>query len=142
MENKTISAGFKSKKLTAVPRGFRTFITNAGIKDNTLDLGIVVSDVPAAAAAVFTRNQVKGNPVLVGMKHIKGSKISAVVVNSKNSNVATGKQGYDDCVRICNAIASEAGFYRHGCSRHRRELLAVAFRWKRSSRRSKDFANA
>lgn len=110
MENKTISAGFKSKKLTAVPRGFRTFITNAGIKDNTLDLGIVVSDVPAAAAAVFTRNQVKGNPVLVGMKHIKGSKISAVVVNSKNSNVATGKQGYDDCVRICNAIASEAGF--------------------------------
>ena len=93
MQNKTITAAFKSKKLAAIPKGYRTFVTSAGIKDASLDLGIVVSDVPAAAAAVFTRNQVKGNPVLVGKEHIRGSKISAVVVNSKNSNVETGKQG-------------------------------------------------
>ncbi|MBX3720930.1 MAG: bifunctional glutamate N-acetyltransferase/amino-acid acetyltransferase ArgJ [Turneriella sp.] len=109
MKNDTITAAFKSKKLNGVPRGYRTFITNAGIKDNTLDLGIVLSDMPATAAAVFTKNQVKGNPVLVGMKHIRGGRVSAVVVNSKNSNVATGKQGYADCIAICKTVAAEAG---------------------------------
>lgn len=110
MENTSITAAFKSQKLTAVPKGYRTFITNAGIKDASLDLGIVVSETPATAAAVFTKNQVKGNPVLVGMKHMKSGKISAVVVNSKNSNVATGKQGYADCLAICKAVADDAGF--------------------------------
>ncbi|MCX7634050.1 MAG: bifunctional glutamate N-acetyltransferase/amino-acid acetyltransferase ArgJ, partial [Turneriella sp.] len=107
LENPTISERFKSRPLDAVPRGYRSFVTSAGIKDTSLDLGIVVSDVPAAAAALFTRNQVKGNPVLVGMEHIRGGKISAVVVNSKNSNVATGKRGYEDCLRVCRAVAGE-----------------------------------
>lgn len=107
IENASISDQFKSKPLLAVPRGYRTFIANAGIKDNSLDLGIVVSDVPAAAAAIFTQNQVKGNPVQVGQKHIRGGKVTALVVNSKNSNVATGKAGYQDCVNICRAVAKE-----------------------------------
>lgn len=114
MENKSITAGFKSKPLTGIPKGYRSFITNAGIKDNTLDLGIIVSDVPATAAAMFTKNAVKGNPVLVGMAHMKkGGKVSALVVNSKNSNVATGKQGYEDCLTICEAIAHETGVATH-----------------------------
>lgn len=107
IENPTISDSFKSAPLKEWPRGFKTFITNAGIKDTSLDLGIVVSEVPAAAAAIFTQNQVKGNPVLIGMKHIKGGKVSALVVNSKNSNVATGKPGYADCLKICKAVADE-----------------------------------
>jgi len=107
--NNSISESFKSKPLAAVPRGYKTFITNAGIKDSSLDLGVVVSEVPASAAAVFTRNQIKGNPVQVGIKHIKAGKVSAVVVNSKNSNVATGKQGYDDCVKICKSVADQLG---------------------------------
>jgi glutamate N-acetyltransferase/amino-acid N-acetyltransferase len=56
---------------------------------------------------MFTKNQVKGNPVMVGMKHIRGGKVTALVVNSKNSNVATGKQGYADCLQVCKAVASE-----------------------------------
>lgn len=107
--NNTISQNFKSKPLAGAPRGYKTFITNAGIKDSSLDLGVVVSEVPANAAAVFTRNQIKGNPVQVGIKHIKGGKMTAVVVNSKNSNVATGKQGYDDCVKICKSVADQLG---------------------------------
>lgn len=107
IENRTISEVFKPKPLVASPRGFRSFITNAGIKDTSLDLGVVVSEVPATAAAIFTTNQVKGNPVKVGIKHIRGGKVTALVVNSKNANVATGKQGYADCVRICRAVADE-----------------------------------
>lgn len=106
-ENKTITDGFKSQKLVAVPRGFDSFITSAGIKDSHLDLGVIASEVPAAAAAIFTRNQIKGNPVKVGIKHVRGGKITAVVVNSKNSNVATGKQGYEDCLTVCKAVAGE-----------------------------------
>ncbi|MFO1478923.1 MAG: bifunctional glutamate N-acetyltransferase/amino-acid acetyltransferase ArgJ [Turneriella sp.] len=107
IENRSISESFKSKPLTAAPRGFRSFITNAGIKDTSLDLGVVVSEVPATAAAIFTKNQVKGNPVQVGMKHIRGGKVTALIVNSKNSNVATGKPGYADCVQVCKAVADE-----------------------------------
>jgi len=107
--NTSITDAFKSKKLTTLPRGFKSFITSAGIKDTSLDLGIIVSDAPCAAAAVFTTNKIKGNPVQVGIKHIKNGRISAVVVNSKNSNVATGKQGYEDCIRICKSVASEVG---------------------------------
>jgi glutamate N-acetyltransferase / amino-acid N-acetyltransferase len=109
MENLSITKAFKSEKLVASPRGYRSFVTNAGIKDAHLDLGVVYSEKPCTAAAVFTRNQIKGNPVKVGIKHIRDGKISAVVVNSKNSNVATGETGYKDCVRICAAVAVELG---------------------------------
>ena len=102
-----ISNAYQSKPLLRIPQGYRSFITNAGIKDTTLDLGVIVSDVSAQAAAVFTRNKIKGNPVQVGMKHIRAGKVRAVVVNSKNSNVATGKVGYADCVAICKAVADE-----------------------------------
>lgn len=107
IENRTISDAFKSRPLIAAPRGFRSFITNAGIKDSSLDLGVIVSEVPATAAALFTRNQVKGNPVQVGMQHIRGGKVTALVVNSKNANVATGRQGYADCIQVCRAVAHE-----------------------------------
>lgn len=107
MRNLSIGEKFKPKPLIDIPKGYRTYVANAGIKDKTLDLGVVVSDVTANAAAMFTSNKVKGNPVQVGIKHIKGGKVHAVVVNSKNSNVATGKVGYDDCVRVCKKAAHE-----------------------------------
>jgi glutamate N-acetyltransferase/amino-acid N-acetyltransferase len=107
IENPSISASFKSKPLTVVPRGFSSFITNAGIKDTSLDLGVIVSETPAAAAALFTQNQIKGHPVQVGIQHIRGGKITALIVNSKNANVATGRQGYADCLRVCQAVAKE-----------------------------------
>lgn len=93
--------------LTEMPKGYKTYVTNAGIKDTTLDLGIVVSDIEANAAAVFTKNKIKGNPVLVGQKHIKKGKTRAVIVNSKNSNVATGKAGFENTLKVCKQLASQ-----------------------------------
>ncbi len=89
------------------PRGYKTFATNCGIKDKTLDLGLVVSEVPANAAALFTQNKFPGEPVVVGKKHIKDGKLQAVIVNSKNANVATGKEGYQIAVDICKKLAKE-----------------------------------
>lgn len=89
------------------PKGFRSVSFNAGIKDNSLDLGIVHSEKPANAAAVFTTNKIKGNPVLIGQKHIQKGLIQTLIVNSKNANVATGKEGYEDAMEIVTKVKDE-----------------------------------
>ena len=97
----------KPTKLEYIPKGFRTFSTNCGIKDDSSDLGVVFSERMANAAALFTRNAVVGEPIKVGKKHIVDGKLQAIVVNSKNANVATGKQGYEKSLSICEKIATE-----------------------------------
>ena len=47
-----------------VPRGFTFAATHCGLKKTRLDLGILVSETPAAAAAVFTTNRVVAAPVV------------------------------------------------------------------------------
>lgn len=89
------------------PKGFSSFVTCAHIKDDSEDLTVVHSEVVCKAAALFTKNKVKGNPVLVGKKHIANGKIQTIVVNSKNANVATGKKGYQDVLDICQEVASQ-----------------------------------
>jgi glutamate N-acetyltransferase/amino-acid N-acetyltransferase len=95
--------------LSLQPRGFLAGARNAGIRDASLDLGVVFSPRPAAAAAVFTRNAFCGHPVTVGREHVRGGRIAAVVVNSKNANVATGPQGLEDTREICRLAGSELG---------------------------------
>ncbi len=64
----------------------------AGIKKNgNLDLGIIYSQRPATAAALFTRNQVVAAPVILGRERIKSGLCQAVVVNSGNANCFTGE---------------------------------------------------
>ena len=88
--------------------GFRGAAVKAGIKyEGRLDLGLIVSDTPAVAAAVFTRNVVKAAPVLEGMKQMAqpDARISAVVVNSGNANACTGRQGIEDYHAVCKEAA-------------------------------------
>lgn len=90
------------------PRGFRCAATHCGIKQGSQpDLALFVSERPAAAAAVFTRNQVPGAPVRVGRELLKGGRLQAVVVNSRVSNVGTGQEGVDRARRM-GAAAAEA----------------------------------
>ena len=63
---------------------------NCGLKKSGYDLSLFHSQVPAAAAAVFTRNRFPGAPVIVGRELIRKGRLSGIVVNSKVSNVATG----------------------------------------------------
>ena len=57
------------------PRGFRCASRNVGLKPKAKDLALFVSDVDAAAAAVFTRNQFPGAPVIVGREIIRGGRL-------------------------------------------------------------------
>ena len=91
------------------PRGFRCASRLVGLKPSGKDLALFVSDVDAAAAAVFTRNHFPGAPVIVGRETIRGARLRAVVVNSKVSNVATGARGIADVRRMAAAAAAEIG---------------------------------
>ncbi|HKK01083.1 MAG TPA: bifunctional glutamate N-acetyltransferase/amino-acid acetyltransferase ArgJ [Desulfuromonadales bacterium] len=95
-------------KIQTVP-GFSWFGKNIGIKDQTLDFGGILSDVPCQAAGVFTRNTMPGAPVVVGREHLRDGVLQAVIVNSKNANVATQQHGIDDSKRICRMVAETCG---------------------------------
>jgi glutamate N-acetyltransferase/amino-acid N-acetyltransferase len=91
------------------PKGFLSLAKNVGIKDNTLDLTVIYSTVRARAAAMFTRNRFPGAPVIVGRKHVANGYVQALVINSKNANVAMGKQGLDNALETCRIVAEELG---------------------------------
>ena len=85
-----------------IPRDFLAFGLHVGVKAKQVpDFGGVFSVRPAAGSAVFTRNRYPGNPIVVGRKHAARGALRAVVVNSGNSNVATGPAGLrvvEECV--------------------------------------------
>ena len=91
------------------PRGFRCASRNCGLKPTAKDLALFVSDVDAAAAALFTRNHFPGAPIVLGRETIRGGRLRAIVANSKCSNVATGAKGLDDARRMAAAAAVEVG---------------------------------
>ena len=74
---------------------------NVGIKDESLDFGVIASNVECAAAGVFTRNNFPGAPIIVGRENLANGMLQAVVVNSKTANVATGKVGIEDAKNMC-----------------------------------------
>ncbi|MBM3908789.1 MAG: bifunctional glutamate N-acetyltransferase/amino-acid acetyltransferase ArgJ [Gemmatimonadetes bacterium] len=91
------------------PRGFRCASRNVGLKPEARDLTLFASDVDAAAAAVFTRNQFPGAPIILGRETIKGGALRAIIANSKVSNVATGERGLQNARRMAAAAANELG---------------------------------
>lgn len=91
------------------PQGISSFGKNIGIKDDSLDFAVIYSEVPCKAAAVFTRNNFPGAPIVVGREHIQSGILQAIVINSKNSNVATGEQGIVDARSMCRAVADSLG---------------------------------
>ena len=75
-----------------LPQGFRYASGYAGIrKIEKDDLALIVSDTPAAAAAVFTQNRVVAAPVVLARKNLRASrgKACAILVNAGNANCAT-----------------------------------------------------
>ena len=65
-------------------------------KGQKRDLALIVSEVPATVAGMFTTNQVCAAPVKVCVERVKKGVAQAIVVNSGNANACTGKQGLAD----------------------------------------------
>lgn len=95
------------RKLCMQPQGFRSCAKNIGIRDETLDFTVIASDVPAAAAAMFTQNHFCGPAITVGREHIADGCLQAFVINSKNANVATGEIGLANTREMTALVARE-----------------------------------
>jgi glutamate N-acetyltransferase/amino-acid N-acetyltransferase len=74
-------------------------------KGQKRDLALIVSDVPAAVAGMFTSNQVCAAPVKLSAKRAAGKSARAIVVNSGNANACTGKQGLRDAEAMARTTA-------------------------------------
>ena len=71
-------------------------------KGKKRDLALLVSQVPAAVAGMFTTNQTCAAPVKVCAVRVKKGWAQAVVVNSGNANACTGKQGMADALEMAD----------------------------------------
>lgn len=75
-----------------LPHGYAYASTYAGIRQvKKDDLAVIVSGLPASAAAVFTQNRVQAAPVKLAKRHLKssGGAVGAILVNAGNANCAT-----------------------------------------------------
>jgi glutamate N-acetyltransferase/amino-acid N-acetyltransferase len=94
------------------PAGFVAGGVYCGIKTpgpGKLDLGILASETPATAAAIFTRNAVKACAVAVSQAHLRDNDAQAIVVNSGCSNVATGTPGMRDSLEMAQLAGERIG---------------------------------
>lgn len=94
-----------------VPRGFRFSGVYAGIKQdpNKLDLALIVSDRPAAAAGVYTQNLVCAAPVRFDRARTPSGDMRVVAINSGNANACTGERGDRDAARMAELAAAACG---------------------------------
>lgn len=89
-------------------QGFTASGIHCGIRKNRTknDLALICSEVPAAAAAVYTTNLVKGAPLTVTKNHISDGKAQAVICNSGNANTCNA-DGIEIAEKMSDLIASE-----------------------------------
>ena len=97
----------------SLPQGFRAHVTNVGVKDATDDFTLVVADTVCAAAGMFTQSRFAGPSVVVSREHIASHKARAVVVISKNANVATGELGMSNAREVVAGVSSALGCDPH-----------------------------
>ncbi|MCB0789307.1 MAG: bifunctional glutamate N-acetyltransferase/amino-acid acetyltransferase ArgJ [Flavobacteriales bacterium] len=97
-----------NKNLTSV-RGIRCWGAHTGVKSMRRDLAIIHSEVPAATAAVFTRNRVVAEPVKLSRRHLRDHRAQAIVCNAGNANACTGKAGAEGARAMARATAEQLG---------------------------------
>lgn len=92
-----------------LPAGYRFAGVHCGIRPSgeagRLDLAVVASDVPAAAAGVFTQNRVVAAPVQVCRERLPSDRTRGIVICSGNANACTGQRGLDDARRMTTLLA-------------------------------------
>ncbi|MBW8381556.1 MAG: bifunctional ornithine acetyltransferase/N-acetylglutamate synthase, partial [Youngiibacter sp.] len=88
-------------------KGFKADGVHVGLRYNKKDVGMIYSEVPAVAAAVYTLNKFIAAPNVVTKESVNTERtLQAVVVNSACANACTGKRGMDDAV-IMRRLAAE-----------------------------------
>ena len=102
-----------SSSTVELPLGFHSYVANIGVKDDSKDFTLVVADPACSAAGVFTKSRFAGPSVTVSRKHLESGTARAVVVISKNANVANGLQGLADTLEVVQSVATSLGCDPH-----------------------------
>ena len=91
-------------------KGFKAGGIHCGIRKNRLkrDISMIVSDVPASAAAVYTTNLVKGAPLAVTKENISDGIAQAVICNSGNANTCNAN-GIEVAREMCSLVEKHTG---------------------------------
>lgn len=76
----------------------------AGCREGKYGVGLIINR-GSTAAAVFTSNRVRAEPVKLTERVIADGSISAIVANSGNANCFTGREGMDDARRMARKVA-------------------------------------
>ncbi len=101
----------------SIPQGFRVAGVHCGIKRSAAkqDLTLIISDRPAAAAGVYTTNQVIAASVIWNRALTPAADVRTVVINSGNANACTGQRGNDDAQSMARAAAVVANAAEKQC---------------------------
>lgn len=92
------------------PLGFKASGVACGLKKNgERDLALVVSDIPATCAGIFTRNVVKGHSLKWSMKAVSRGTARAVAINSGCANACVGEDGDRDALEMARIVSSLVG---------------------------------
>ncbi|HEV7922632.1 MAG TPA: bifunctional glutamate N-acetyltransferase/amino-acid acetyltransferase ArgJ [Thermoanaerobaculia bacterium] len=85
-----------------LPKGFAASGVRAGIRKKRPDLGLILAEDGASAAAVFTKNRFQAAPVVLSKAALKksGGRVKAVVVNAGCANAVTGREGLEAAKRV------------------------------------------
>ena len=93
------------------PAGYRAAGAACGLKPSGLDVALVVSDEPAAAAGIFTTNRAVAAPVVVAREQLRrsGGRARVIAVNSRCANACTGAEGLAAARAMVDAAAAATG---------------------------------
>lgn len=88
-------------------KGFSANGVLCGIKKGRTkrDLALIMSDVPATAAAVYTKNLVKGAPLTVTKNNISNGIAQAIICNSGNANTCNAN-GIEIAEKMCKLVST------------------------------------
>ena len=93
------------------PQGFRAAGVSCGIKAKGSDFALIVSDVAASAAGVFTTNRAQAAPIVVSRRNLSatGGRAVAIAANSGCANACTGADGLRDAEAMASKTAAALG---------------------------------
>ncbi|WP_045213699.1 bifunctional glutamate N-acetyltransferase/amino-acid acetyltransferase ArgJ [Desulfonatronovibrio magnus] len=97
--------------MSHMPLGFALSVAEAGFKyKDRPDLALIVSQTPAAGAALFTTNLFQAAPIIVARSNMDKAKFfRAVLINAGQANACTGDKGIANCQQTLNILAAQLG---------------------------------
>jgi glutamate N-acetyltransferase / amino-acid N-acetyltransferase len=95
----------KIKAGITYPKGYLQAGIHCGLKKRNPDLALVLSEAPAVACGVFTKNSFQAAPVIVTKSHLKNKQHLGVIINSGNANCLTGGQGISDAISVVHNLS-------------------------------------